>query len=563
MTFKILDARVQNPPQTFVDNQGVTWNISINSKCAANGTEDQTTSQVTYMAFDTTTGTIWQENAANNWYSKPNLAGTWVQGTNPLPTGQASRPYDLLRTFGYNLHSDAGGQSNSTLLINAMNYLNSTLARQQSFQNSAAIAAMATSIPGMRFSFLGMLAYTSDFNGTGTSSGGPSQVPWNAHDQVLAQLNQTGLASFFSIEGQNECNLFNSIGNASHPGTQAGWFAGNQGYAAGVRSISQLNNVPIMGLCFGNSATIPAVVTALGDVTSYLNWGNFHTYPNDGTGGGTNFFGDVNGSPLFLHDMGIVAPGHPCCITEIGWGINSANKNNGSIVTGLAGGKIALNTFLDAYLLFSAGTFIYELFDDSSEGLVLFDALGNPNQMATIIHNFTTFLKDTGTTNASFDPSSLNHTITGGTNFRKLVLQDSLGNFYVILWNTLATQTTGSNPVDVSPTPVNLTVTYNQSVSSVVVFDPTTNGTTSGSTTATAVAIAGYPKILKIAATVTPPSPIVFGGDGGNYGGGGGGTTSPTSPSGNGASGIITITNIPTSTGLIWVDAQIYNLFSD
>jgi len=49
---------------------------------------------------------------------------------------------------------------------------------------------------------------------------------------------------------------------------------------------------------------------------------------------------------------------------------------------------------------------------------------------------------------------------------------------------------------------------------------------------------------------------INTGGNGGTYGAGGG------SPSGNGSSGIIVITNIPVTTGLIWVDAQIYSLIS-
>lgn len=46
------------------------------------------------------------------------------------------------------------------------------------------------------------------------------------------------------------------------------------------------------------------------------------------------------------------------------------------------------------------------------------------------------------------------------------------------------------------------------------------------------------------------------GGNAGTYGAAGG------SPSGNGAPGIIVITNIPVTTGLIWVDAQVYNIYT-
>lgn len=55
----------------------------------------------------------------------------------------------------------------------------------------------------------------------------------------------------------------------------------------------------------------------------------------------------------------------------------------------------------------------------------------------------------------------------------------------------------------------------------------------------------------------------ISGGNGGLYGGAGGGAASGGGVQGSGAQGLLVITNIPISTGLIWVDAQIYNLFSD
>ncbi len=55
---------------------------------------------------------------------------------------------------------------------------------------------------------------------------------------------------------------------------------------------------------------------------------------------------------------------------------------------------------------------------------------------------------------------------------------------------------------------------------------------------------------------------ILNGGNGGNYGGGGGGSSDINGIGGNGGQGIIVVTNIPTTTGLVWVDSQIFNMYS-
>lgn len=511
---KVLDPRVQNPPQTFTDNTGVVWNISLDCVVVANGVKDGTTFNVAAMVLDTS-GIIYHENTNGQWFSKARQADAWAFASNPMPAGQAIRSYDLTRTFGYNIHVDSGGQSNPTLLINAFNYLGSTLARQQAYQGSTNLLALSTGIVGMRFDFLGMLAYTSDFDGSGTSSGGPAQVPWNVHDTITNQLAQTGLASFFAIEGQNEPNLFNSIGNPSHPGTQAGWIAGNAGYAAAVTAIAGVAAVPVMGAPLGNVAANGGITSAFGNVTGLgIDWGVEHLYPNDGAGGGVQFFGNPNGATQYLADTNVQAPGRPRCLTEIGYGIGGAN---GSHVTGIAFGKIMLNAFLDSYLIGSAGTFNFEVFDDSAEGLFLISGAGVPNQAATIIHNFTTIIADAGATKATFDPGALSYSISG-TGYHQCLVQVSADTFHLILWNDVPVQTTGASPVDVTPAALNLTVNLTQAITSAAIFDPTVSTlaqSTFAAVSSIPISLFGGPKVISITAvpaTVTTPGTSVSGG---------------------------------------------------
>lgn len=498
----ILDARVQNPPQTFTDTSSVVWNISINSKVVQGGVEDGTTSQVTQMAL--VNGIVWQKNAPGNWFFKPSGgAGSWTAGSNPLPTGQAGRTQDFLRTIGYNMFAGEGGVDTGSILVSCFNYLNSTLARNQAFQGDSGLAFLAANVPGMRFCFLAMIAVSSDFDGSGTSSGAIAQTPWDVASTVANQLAQTGINSFFGVEGQNEANLFNSIGNASHPGAQSQWFAGNQGYAARVRANSALNSVPIINMTLGNPASNVAIYNAMGDVTTYfspVNWGSYHAYPNDGTGGGDNFFSDSAGETPALAAVATTNPGRPWCLTETGYGIGGAN---GSHVTGLSGGKMMMNTACNCYLAGAAGVFFFELYNDTGEGLFLFDNLGNPNQMATVMHNFTTILKDTGGSALTFNPGAVSFTITGGvegTDYFKLFFEKTTGEYELVLWNVRPVQTTGASPVDVTPASVDLTVHFLNPVSSTATFDATVGTTavsTTGSTSSVLVSVVGYPKVLR------------------------------------------------------------------
>lgn len=500
----ILASRVKNPPQSFVDSFGSTYTISVNGKVAVGGTEDNTTSQVVQMAK--ANGSTWQQNAPGNWFYKVRASDTWIPAASgPLPSGQAKRAQDFLRIIGYNAFAGVGGINTGTILKSCLDYLNSTLLRNQAYQGDAGIAYLRDNVPGIRFNFLLMLAYSSDYDGTGTSSGAIAQSPYDVAGNATNQVAQTAASFWFGAEGQNEANLFNKIGDATHPGSQAQWFAGNQGFATKIRTVSALSAVPIINMTLGNPAQNTAIYTAMGDVTTYtppIETGTYHAYPNDGVGGGDNFFPNSSGETPCLVAVGGTNPGRPWSLTEIGYGIGGSN---GSHVTGLSGGKMFINACIDAWLAGAMGIFGFELFNDTGEGLFLFDNSGNPNAMATVIHNYTTILKDTAGTALTFAPGALPFVVSGNvggaSQVRFETFQKASGAFFITAHNTAACQTTGATPSDVTPTAVNITLTFPKSVSSTATFDGTVGTTavaSTGATTTVTVVVQGFMKIIQV-----------------------------------------------------------------
>lgn len=73
----------------FYDTQGNQWAIDAGGQVTVNGTVDPTTANVELLVL--TQGTVWQENSADQWWSKTSASGAWVgyQGSAPpvaLPT---------------------------------------------------------------------------------------------------------------------------------------------------------------------------------------------------------------------------------------------------------------------------------------------------------------------------------------------------------------------------------------------------------------------------------------------------------------------------------------------
>jgi len=75
---------VSQPDQFLVDASGTTWTI-VKGQVAVNGIIDASTNRVTELAYET--GTVWQENTDNLWWSKNPATNTWDP-----PGGTATSP---------------------------------------------------------------------------------------------------------------------------------------------------------------------------------------------------------------------------------------------------------------------------------------------------------------------------------------------------------------------------------------------------------------------------------------------------------------------------------------
>ena len=328
----------------------------------------------------------------------------------------------------------------------------------------------------------------------------PAQTPNNVTTNLNQALTDIGSASrVFGIEGQNEAN-------ANQPGgTVQQWADGLKGMANAARAIPTLAAAPILNLTLATSSNLAAaqtISTQMGNVTSLgVNWNAWHTFPNDGTGGGAPLsasFGQLT------NNQSVAAPYRVMNLTAFGYD-QSLNSANGSPVTPAAGGKMTLSALMTAYAGGCGSVIFYEMFDDSSTGYALFDGSGNPNTIATYIHNFTTPLADAATTARTFIPGVLGYTLSysgSGTQASSLLLQNAAGAFFLILWNNDAVQTTGATPSNVTPSACNVTITLTVACTSGAIYDPAAGATpasTFGAVTSVGpVAVQGYPQIVKV-----------------------------------------------------------------
>jgi hypothetical protein len=80
----LLNATGGNTSLAITDASGNTWAI-VNGQVAVNGVVDETTANVTHLAY--ANGVVWQENTSDLWWSKPSPAASWdpPYGTSVVP----------------------------------------------------------------------------------------------------------------------------------------------------------------------------------------------------------------------------------------------------------------------------------------------------------------------------------------------------------------------------------------------------------------------------------------------------------------------------------------------
>jgi hypothetical protein len=195
-----------------------------------------------------------------------------------------------------------------------------------------------------------------------------------------------------------------------------------------VRSNPRLSRLPVIGPSLGSSDD----QFALRDLSSYLDYGNIHSYP-DGEPPEANLAEWLAGAQH-------VSGAKPVMATETGYH-NALRASVGQRPTSEAAAAIYMpRLYLDYFSQGIVRTFPYELVDElpdpgrneteSNFGLLRNDLSPKPAFLA--IRNLIGILEDPGDT---FTPGRLDYSIAGGgADLSQVLLQKRDGRFYLALW---------------------------------------------------------------------------------------------------------------------------------
>ena len=248
-------------------------------------------------------------------------------------------------------------------------------------------------------------------------------------------------------------------------------------------------NTPILGpTCVG-----PAAYKALGDLSAYMDYGNFHPYPL-----GPAPAVEKSGYFPELKAANDVSPGKKLFATETGYTTGSSDTGN-QRVSPAAAGKYAPRLYLENFNRGVLCTFWYELFDQGTNGsqeasFGLVKKNGDYKPQGTAIRNLTELLKDASYNatsrvweSPSFNVGGLDYTLTGElANVHSTLLQKSNGKFYLCLWQEVSSyDINNSVEADIKNPEVPVVLKFATPVSSAVAYRPT------GGTTGTPLATAG------------------------------------------------------------------------
>ena len=312
---------------------------------------------------------------------------------NPTPTvAQSAEAFD--QSIGVNVHMayTSTAYGNVAGVISDLSYLGVNQVRDAFFNAASFLPAYeALAAAGNKFDFILPVYWASVTN----PYPGIVNVP-----QFVSMLDSFVAAypgSVLAIEGPNEVNF------------QPAEYDGGSSYAdqaalqetlySAVRTSAALDGIPIYNLTIGSTTT--SEFEALGNLSSYANYGNEHAYIADwGT--------PSEGLTYLLTFPQIDTPGLPVVVTETGYETNVGDTYSGVDLTVQA--KFTVDELMDAFKDGVPKTYLYELLDEGGQYFGLFTADGAPKPVATAIHNLTTILADPGAT-STFTPGSLSYAV--------------------------------------------------------------------------------------------------------------------------------------------------------
>ncbi len=227
-----------------------------------------------------------------------------------------------------------------------------------------------------------------------------------------------------SIEGPNEFDLSGD----------SNWASDLRAFLPTVWQIGQDTGLAVVG----PSLTQPGSYPAVGNISSYMNYGNMHVYwggRNPETPGWGPYDAENNsyGSLLYnLDEVALDSPGKPVYTTETGYIVTSTPTVNE--IPESVEAVYEPRLLLHAWNTGVKRTYIYELMDDPSSpaGFGLLRSDLSPRPAYTALETLMGLLSDSAST---FTPSSLTYTLSGSTSgVETTLLQKQDGTFWLAIW---------------------------------------------------------------------------------------------------------------------------------
>ena len=301
--------------------------------------------------------------------------------------------------------------------------------------------------------------------------------PWDGNgkldiayiDTFLNRVKTYYLTTAEAIEGPNEYDI--------NHGEDTAWVTTLRTYTKTMwdkaQADPQLRSIPVAAPSMAHSHNAPSV----GDITPWINLGNFHPYP------GAHFpeHRDLPNYNIFYTVK--MTGSRTLWATETGYHNAIQQSPGGHYPTSeLAAGKYGPRLVAEYLSRGIARAFFYELVDRGTDleeqedkfGLLRHDLSAKP--IFTALAACNTLLVDRG---AAFSPGSLDYTLTGDlTNVRQMLLQKRDGTWWLLLWQGVSswnrdTYTDIYNPVR----PLTLTLGGGQRAASIRQYLPSTTGT--------------------------------------------------------------------------------------
>jgi hypothetical protein len=273
--------------------------------------------------------------------------------------------------------------------------------------------------------------------------GDPGNGP-DGLEELVATVKDRLAGAVDAVEGPNE---YSTRGG---PNWRSDLATYQQNLYAAIKGDPALASLPVIGpsIVHGDQA-------ALGDVSSSLDFGNMHSYPNGETP-------EANLSSQ-LAQAALNSGSKPVMATETGYNTAVNSSSELKPVSEEAMATYIPRLFLEYFGRGVTRTYSYELLDESSDpaqadpeahfGLLRNDL--SPKPAFDALRNTIGILSDPGT---GFTPEALEYTVGGDqTDLHQVLLQKQDGSFYLALWRAQSVwDTAGHRSIQVPSTPVKL-----------------------------------------------------------------------------------------------------------